>query len=220
MPVFAGETGTASNRGTVYGIIIDNSTGDPLPGASVFIKNTNYGSATDVEGRFRIRRIPTGDQTMVVHFVGFQRKEIPITVHGAQSVEYNVNLEIDILELEGINIVAQAVGQGGAFNKQRNAPNIVTIVSDEQIQRFPDQNVSDALRRMPGISTEEFRGEATAMYIRGMAPGLNTVTLDGERLPTTSATDRDVSLVGIFLPILSARWKSPKPSLLPWMPTP
>ncbi len=204
MPVFAGETGTASNRGTVYGIIIDNSTGDPLPGASVFIKNTNYGSATDVEGRFRIRRIPTGDQTMVVHFVGFQRKEIPITVHGAQSVEYNVNLEIDILELEGINIVAQAVGQGGAFNKQRNAPNIVTIVSDEQIQRFPDQNVSDALRRMPGISTEEFRGEATAMYIRGMAPGLNTVTLDGERLPTTSATDRDVSLVGISSDIVGA----------------
>jgi TonB-dependent receptor len=103
-----------------------------------------------------------------------------------------------------VNVVAQAVGQAGAFNKQRNAPNIVQVASDEQIQRFPDLNVSDALRRMPGISTEEFRGEATAMYVRGMAPGLNTVTLDGERLPTTGTTDRDVGLTGVSSDLVGA----------------
>lgn len=191
-------------RGTVLGVITDAVSGEPLAGASVLIQGTNIGIASDVEGRFRIRRVPIGTQTLVVNYIGYQSITQEIQVIANQQTEINLSLEINVLELQGINVVAQAVGQGGAFNKQRNAANIMNVVSDEQIQRFPDLNVSDALRRMPGISTEEFRGEATAMYVRGMAPGLNTVTLDGERLPTTSATDRDVSLVGISSDIVGA----------------
>lgn len=198
--VYASDTG----RGTVVGVVTDAETGDPLPGASVLIKDTNLGDATDIEGRYRIRRVPSGDHILIVHFVGYERLEQPISVPRDAQIVVNIALKVNIVQLEGVNIVAQAIGQGGAFNQQRNAANIVNIVSDEQIQRFPDLNVSDALRRMPAISTEEFRGEATAMFIRGMAPGLNTVTLDGERLPTTSATDRDVSLVGLSSDIVGA----------------
>jgi TonB-dependent receptor len=191
-------------RGSVYGIITDQETGDPLAGATVMIKGTNSGTASDVEGRYRLRRVPAGEQILVIHYIGYQRIEVAITVEEGTELRENAALEINTLELEGVNVVAQAVGQAGAFNKQRNAPNIVQVASDEQIQRFPDLNVSDALRRMPGISTEEFRGEATAMYVRGMAPGLNTVTLDGERLPTTGTTDRDVGLTGVSSDLVGA----------------
>jgi len=197
-------SGSEMQRGTVYGIVTDADDNNPLAGATIFIKGTNIGISSDVEGRFRLRRVPSGNQTLVVNYVGYESVEIPITVQGDAELRQNVSLRITMLELEGVNVVAQAIGQAGAFNKQRNSPNIVVVVSDEQIQRFPDLNVSDALRRMPGISTEEFRGEATAMYVRGMAPGLNTVTLDGERLATTGTTDRDVSLTGISSDLVGA----------------
>lgn len=191
-------------RGSVYGIVSDADDNTPLAGATVFIKGTNIGTATDIEGRYRLRRVPTGDHTLVINYIGYQSVEEQITVEGGTELRKNVSLNITMLELEGVNVVAQAIGQAGAYNKQRNAPNIINVVSDEQIQRFPDLNVSDALRRMPGISTEEFRGEATAMYVRGMAPGLNTVTLDGERLATTGRTDRDVALTGISSDLVGA----------------
>jgi TonB-dependent receptor len=194
----------SDSRGTVYGIVTDNETGDPLTGATILIKGTNIGTSSDIEGRYRLRRVPTGDQILVINYVGYESQEIEIYVQTGETIREDASLRINVLELEGVNVVAQAVGQSGAFNKQRNAPNIINIASDEQIQRFPDLNVSDALRRMPGISTEEFRGEATAMFVRGMAPGLNTVTLDGERLATTGTTDRDVGLTGISSDLVGA----------------
>ncbi len=198
------EAATDDSRVSIYGIVTDSDTGDPLPGATVTITGTNIGTSTDVEGRFRLRRVPSGMQTIVIHFVGYDPYEEEIELEGGVQLRKDVSLQIGLLELEGVNVVAQAIGQAGAYNRQRNAPNILTVVSDEQIQRFPDLNVSDALRRMPGISTEEFRGEATAMYVRGMAPGLNTVTLDGERLATTGRTDRDVTLTGISSDLIGA----------------
>ncbi|MCC5914102.1 MAG: TonB-dependent receptor [Balneolaceae bacterium] len=200
----ANATENDRDRGTVYGIVTDSETGDPLAGATIMIKGTSIGTATDVEGRFRLRRVPSGDQIIVTNYIGYDQAEFSVTIRGGDEVRADFSLSMATLQMEGLSVVAQAVGQAGAFNKQRNAPNIVQVASDEQIQRFPDLNVSDALRRMPGISTEEFRGEATAMFVRGMAPGLNTVTLDGERLPTTGTTDRDVGLTGISSDLVGA----------------
>lgn len=196
--------GADEPRATVYGIVTDSETGDPLVGATVLIAGTNIGATSDVEGRFRLRRVPAGTQVLAVNFVGFEPFREEIELEPGAQIRKDVVLKIALLELEGVNVVAQAIGQAGAFNRQRNAPNIVTVASDEQIQRFPDLNVSDALRRMPGVSTEEFRGEATAMFVRGMAPGLNTVTLDGERLATTGTSDRDVSLTGLSSDLIGA----------------
>ncbi len=192
------------SRSTIYGIVTDADTGDPLAGATVLILGTSTGTSTDVEGRYRLRRLPAGEHTLVINFVGFDRFEKQIVLEPGTTTQINADLSISTLTLEGVNVVAEALGQAGAYNRQRNAPNIVHVTSDEQIQRFPDLNVSDALRRMPGISTEEFRGESTAMYVRGMAPGLNTVTLDGERLATTGTTDRDVALTGLSSDLVGA----------------
>jgi TonB-dependent receptor len=193
-----------NNRASIYGIVTDAETGDPLTGATVVVRGTNIGTSTDIEGRFRLRRVPAGTQILTINYVGYEAFEEEIVLEGDVQLRKDVALQIGRLELEGVNVVAQAIGQAGAYNRQRNAPNIMTVVSDEQIQRFPDLNVSDALRRMPGISTEEFRGEATAMYVRGMAPGMNTVTLDGERLATTGTTDRDVALTGLSSDLVGA----------------
>lgn len=192
------------DRGTVYGVITDVETGDPLAGATIQVRGSNIGSATDVEGRYRLRQLPAGEQTLYVQYIGYEPAEQVVSVVAGEERRVDLSIRMTLLELEGVNVVAQAIGQAGAYNRQRNAPNIMDVASDEQIQRFPDLNVSDALRRMPGISTEEFRGEATAMYVRGMAPGLNTVTLDGERLPTTGNTDRDVSLTGLSSDLVGA----------------
>jgi iron complex outermembrane receptor protein len=51
-------------RGTIQGILVDADTKAPLIGANVTLKNTEWGTATDAEGKFSIRNIPVGNYTI------------------------------------------------------------------------------------------------------------------------------------------------------------
>src|SRR5690606_24938259 len=63
-----------------------------------------------------------------------------------------------------------------------------------QIGRFPDANIGDALKRIPGISVQVDQGEARFGAIRGTEPRLNSVTINGERVPSAEAEVRQVQL--------------------------
>lgn len=61
---------------TLTGTVLDKSS-EPLPGASVLVKGTTNGVATDVDGKFTIRFKPTSSTVLVVSFVGMKTREIP-----------------------------------------------------------------------------------------------------------------------------------------------
>ncbi|GBQ81842.1 TonB-dependent receptor [Gluconacetobacter johannae DSM 13595] len=69
---------------------------------------------------------------------------------------------------------------------QKNAPNIMTVVSQEEIKKIPDFVLGDAARRMPGASVINKSGEARSIQIRGLDPNLNGVTYEGVLLPAGS----------------------------------
>jgi len=60
----------------------------------------------------------------------------------------------------------------------------VDAVSAEDVGKFPDQNVADALQRVPGISIDRSGGEARFITVRGFGPEFNTVTLNGRTMAT------------------------------------
>jgi TonB-dependent receptor len=62
------------------------------------------------------------------------------------------------------------------------------------IERFPDQNVADAIQRLPGVALETDHGEGRYVQIRGAEAQLNTTTLNGIRIPSPEDTERIVSL--------------------------
>lgn len=59
----------AQNR-TISGTVLDASLGDPVPGATVLVKGTTRGTATDLDGKFTLP-LQAGDQVLVVSFVGY-----------------------------------------------------------------------------------------------------------------------------------------------------
>jgi len=60
----------------------------------------------------------------------------------------------------------------------------VDAVSAEDVGKFPDQNVADALQRVPGVSVDRSGGESRYITVRGFGPEFNTVTLNGRTLAT------------------------------------
>ena len=65
----------AQNTGTLEGRVTDARTGEPLTGATVALKDTQLGAFADADGFYSIQRIPPGNYTVLVTFVGYEPQE-------------------------------------------------------------------------------------------------------------------------------------------------
>ena len=179
--------------GVVTGRVSDTGSGDFLPGANVFLEGTNYGASSDRAGNYSITGVPEGSYTLRVTYVGYSDYSNSVTV-GSDPVNENVQLNVSYVAMDAVNVSGLAQGQAKALSLQRSAGNIKNIVSSEMIERFPDQNVADAIQRLPGVALETDHGEGRYVQIRGAEAQLNTTTLNGIRIPSPEDTERTVSL--------------------------
>ncbi|WP_237067697.1 TonB-dependent receptor [Microbulbifer guangxiensis] len=86
----------------------------------------------------------------------------------------------------------EVTGYRGSVKKsldiKRNADAMVDAISAEDVGKFPDQTVADALQRVAGVSVEKSEGEADRVSIRGTAPHLNMTLFNGQHVATAEAS--------------------------------
>ena len=193
----------AQESGKIQGKVTDQNSGDPLPGANVFLEGTSLGAATSIDGEYNIRQIQPGKYTMVIRYVGYQEKKMPVTINPGKTVEANVELEYVGIESKEVTITAQAEGQIEAINQQLSSNTIKNVVSSARIQEIPDVNAAESVGRLPGISIVRSGGEGEKVTIRGLAPQYNVMMVNGVRLQSTDRNDRSVDLNMITPNILS-----------------
>lgn len=94
--------------------------------------------------------------------------------------------------------IVEVVGQRGMTSKaiaeQRAAETLSSIITNATIGNLPDQNVAEAVRRLPGVNVLDDQGEGRFISVRGLDPELNTATLNGVRLPAPEGDTRAVAL--------------------------
>ncbi len=180
--------------GVVTGTVIDASTREGLPGASVRIKGTSIGSATNIDGRYTIPNAPSGAQTLVVTYIGYEEQERVVEIPNGGTLTEDFQLTFQTIEGEEIVVTAQVAGQLAAINEQFRDATVKNVVSRDRIQELPDNNAAESIGRLPGIAIQRSGGEANRVAIRGLSPKYNTVTVNGVRLPSTDGDDRSVDL--------------------------
>ena len=179
--------------GDIKGTVSDKGSGDFLPGANVFLEGTNYGTSSDRAGNYSINGVPDGDYTLIVTYVGYSDYSNSVSV-GPDALTHNAQMSVSYIPMDAVNVSGLAQGQAKALSQQRSANNIKNIVSSDMIERFPDQNVADAIQRLPAVALETDHGEGRYVQIRGAEAQLNTTTLNGIRIPSPEDTERKVSL--------------------------
>ncbi len=115
----------------------------------------------------------------------------------------------EVVELSEFVVESIAEGQARALQEQRDADNIKNVITSDAVGRLPDFSVGEALSRVAGVSVQKDRGEPEFITIRGAAPRLNAVALNGDRLPsvsdpTESRNDRSVTLNAVPTGLISA----------------
>ncbi len=88
--------------------------------------------------------------------------------------------------LQEITVTAQRATDVLARRAEFEAPNLVNMMTTDEIRRLPDVNTGEAIARVPGISIETDTGEARFINIRGLDADLNSTTFGGLRLPPTN----------------------------------
>ncbi len=185
----------AQNSGNISGKITDSEGNLSLPGARITLDQGNRYTISNQIGNFEFLNIPEGTYTVTVNYMGYQSAEQEITVEAGKNAIVNFVLSTDSNEIDQVVITGQILkGQARALNQQKNKQNITNIISSDQIGRFPDANVGDALKRVPGVTMQNDQGEARNIIIRGLAPNLNSVTLDGDRIPSAEGDNRNVQM--------------------------
>ncbi|NLT52154.1 MAG: TonB-dependent receptor [Ignavibacteria bacterium] len=180
----------AQGSGRITGTVTDVTTGTPLFGANVFLKGVSIGAATDLDGKYTITQIPAGDYLMAIRYIGYQEKELEVTVQANKTIVIDIEIEAEVIEGQVVEVTAQALGQKQAINQQLAANTIKNIVSSEKIQRLPDENAAAALSRLPGVSL--MNGDQ--VVIRGIEAKLNQVLINGVAMPSTNMNDRSTGL--------------------------
>jgi TonB-dependent receptor len=181
-----------AQNGAIKGRITD-SEGLPMPGANVVIEALGLGNVSDMNGFYTLVDVPAGTHQLAVSYIGFNGKTLPVTVEKSRTTVADFRLEPGIM-LGEVVIGTQLQGQAKALNQQKTNPNISNVVSSDQVGRFPDQNIGDALKRIPGINVQYDQGEARFAHIRGTEPRFNSFMINGERVPSAEAEIRAVQL--------------------------
>lgn len=193
--VMAGLSGYAQKNGVISGKITDNDGNFSLPGATVKLSEGNRYTISNQTGDFEFLNIPAGTYQVEVLYLGYQTQSQQVTVEEGKHAVINFVLVSGSSTLDEVVVVGDALrGQARALNQQKNNRNITNVISSDQVGRFPDSNIGDALKRVPGITMQNDQGEARNIIIRGLAPSLNSVTLNGDRIPSAEGDNRNVQM--------------------------
>ena len=179
-------------QGTVKGRIVDTGK-QILPGASVYIENLRTGVISDVNGFYALPNLDPGTYTLKVTYVGYSPVEMKITVPEGKTLEKDIIMNEGV-QLQEVQVKGAFSGQRKALSSQKNKMGIVNVVSADQVGKFPDSNIGDALKRINGINVQYDQGEARFGQVRGTSADLTSVTINGNRLPSAEGDTRNVQL--------------------------
>lgn len=180
--------------GTIGGRVSDKTTGAFLAGAEIAFLGSSMSTTAGRDGQFSLTALPAGTWSASVSYVGYETKTLPLVVRAGERATLEVKLSPEVVRLSAFKVEGSREGQARAINQQRAATNLVNIVAADAIGNFPDVNAAEALKRMPGVSTVRQRGEDRDITIRGAAPDLNAITIDGVSVLSNQVNGRTVSM--------------------------
>ena len=126
---------------TISGKVTDSKTGNPIANASILVKGTKIGTASDVSGNYQLE-VPRGSNILMITFIGYAPKEV--TING---IVNNISLlDAGTKNLEEVLVV----GYGTKLKKDLTG-NIAQVKGSE-IQNMPVTNFNQALQgRAAGV---------------------------------------------------------------------
>ncbi len=144
---------------TVTGKVVDDNNA-ALPGASVVVKGTTIGTATDLNGNFSLQ-VPSEATTLVITFVGMDTKEVPVTAG-----PINVTMTMSAEEVDAVVVI------GYGTIRRSEVTSAIASVKTEEIKDLVVAGVDQALQgKVAGLQVMNNSGQpggGVSVRVRGI----------------------------------------------------
>ncbi|WP_420140341.1 TonB-dependent receptor, partial [Sphingomonas sp.] len=162
-----------------------------LRGAQVTLVELNRTVRADDGGRYRFTGVPAGQYTLRATYSGVRAFEAKVSVAETETLTENIALgdpSSDVL------VMGQRATLFSSLSRQRSADGVESVLTRDGVGQFPDQNVAESLRRLPGVNILNDQGEGRFVSVRGLDPNLNASSINGVRIPAPESDVRSVAL--------------------------
>lgn len=132
----------------VDGYVYSSEDGLPIPGVSVIIKGTAYGTTTDIDGYYSLK-VPSASSELVFSFVGMKMQEV---VAGLR-LSIDITLEAESLHMEEVVVVAY-----GVSSKSSLTASAVTVSANSMADGYFGDLESALAGRVAGVSVSNSSG--------------------------------------------------------------
>lgn len=183
---------TIAHAGEIVGHVNDDTGARALQAATVRIVELNRSARTDRSGSYVIADVPAGTYTLEARYVGAETATTTVTV--AETGRVSGDFGLAAIGGGDILVVGQTANLAGALSRQKAADGVESVLTRDSVGQFPDQNVAESLRRLPGVNILNDQGEGRYVSVRGLDPSLNSSSINGVRLPAPESDTRQVAL--------------------------
>lgn len=173
-----------SQNSSIKGKVVDEKTGETLPGAVVMINGTTTGGNTDLDGNFSINNVAPGTYNLVCKLISYNTKNLTgVIVKSGEPTIITISLGTASTELGVVEVTATISRETNSnlTMLQKNNASLSDGISSESIRRSPDKSTSDVLKRVSGASIQDNK----FVVIRGLSDRYNTAMINGLPLPST-----------------------------------
>ncbi|MFT5517260.1 MAG: hypothetical protein ACI80V_003403, partial [Rhodothermales bacterium] len=161
--------------GKIAGTVVDQASGEPLPGATVVIQGTTLGAAADVDGDYVIINVPPGVHTVRASMIGFAtvlQQDVRVSIDRTTRVDFSLGEEI----IQGEEVIVTAVRPLVEVDRTTS----ISYIGAESIANLPVQEVKDLLELQSGVAYDA-QGR---LHLRGGRSGEVAYLVDG--IPVTN----------------------------------
>jgi hypothetical protein len=189
---------TILQAGTLKGKLLEAATGEPALGVVISIDGTTLHDISGLDGSFSIPNLQKGSYRLTIRHISYAPVQKEFAIAGNEVIQMELALEAAAgLKLDEVAVTGKRDGASDhtARLMERNASQVMNIVSGKTIQISPDLTVANVIQRISGVSIERnSNGDGQYAILRGMDKRYNYTLVNGVKIPSPDNKYRYVPL--------------------------
>ena len=169
----------------ITGHVVDAKTYEHLAFATIAVKGTTIGIATDATGHYFLKNLPQGRFTLVASSVGYRSAEQTVEISPDKTIEVNFSLTEEALSVEEVVVSASRTE-----TNKKTSPTIVSVASAKLFESTASCNLAETMNFQSGLRVETNCGNCgtTQLRINGLEGQYSQVLLDSRPIFSSLAS--------------------------------
>ena len=173
---------TYAQSGSVRGGIYDASTGEYLPGVTIFAEGTSIGTISDLDGKFNLAVSP-GTYNLRFSYISYETiilEGIRVKADEVTLLE-EIGLNTSNIQIDEVVVTAQTIRntENALISLKRKSTNVMDGISAANLKKIGDSDAASSMKRISGVSVEGGK----YVYVRGLGDRYTKTMLNGVDVP-------------------------------------